>query len=166
MPHPKHSTVRKRYREKCGYCGVTEIDCGGELTVDHFVPVVAGGDESDGNLVYCCSRCNLYKGRFIPTGEHVIAGRRVLHPQLDRVKEHIRESKVTGLLEPLSVTGAFHIGLLQLNRQALVDHRQRNTLIEVFLSKHNVLTQDLEWLDGESVTKTEYLRRLRELFGI
>jgi DNA-directed RNA polymerase subunit RPC12/RpoP len=62
MAHPRLPTVRERYAFCCGYCGVCEADVGGELTVDHFCPVSAGGDDSDENLVYACVRCNQYKG--------------------------------------------------------------------------------------------------------
>ncbi len=54
MAHPKHHAVRQRYGGCCGYCGLSETDTGGELTVDHFRPLSAGGDDGDGNLVYAC----------------------------------------------------------------------------------------------------------------
>jgi hypothetical protein len=50
MAHPKLQMVRTRYAFCCGYCGVSEADAGGELTVGHFHPVAAGGDHSDENL--------------------------------------------------------------------------------------------------------------------
>ena len=77
MAHPKHEQVRQRYGLHCGYCGVAEEDVGGELTVDHYVPVSAGGDETDGNLVYACHRCNLYKGDFRSNEEDIRFGRLV-----------------------------------------------------------------------------------------
>jgi hypothetical protein len=58
MAHPRHQVVRERYRRCCGYCQVSEIETGGELTIDHFQPVTAGGDDSDDNLVYACFRDN------------------------------------------------------------------------------------------------------------
>jgi HNH endonuclease len=56
VAHPKLDAVRQRYQYRCGYCGVSETDTGGELTVDHYRPVTAGGDDSDDNLIYCCPR--------------------------------------------------------------------------------------------------------------
>lgn len=56
MAHPKNLEVRQRYEGRCGYCGVSEGETGGELTVDHFRPLCAGGDDTDDNLVYCCFR--------------------------------------------------------------------------------------------------------------
>jgi FtsZ-binding cell division protein ZapB len=33
--------VRERYGRRCGYCGISELDNGAELTVDHFQPRIA-----------------------------------------------------------------------------------------------------------------------------
>jgi hypothetical protein len=35
--------VRQRAHFACEFCGVTETDAGGELTVDHFQPTAKGG---------------------------------------------------------------------------------------------------------------------------
>jgi 5-methylcytosine-specific restriction endonuclease McrA len=80
VAHPKHEQVRQRYGYRCGYCGVTEVDAGGDLTVDHHQPVAAGGDDSDANLVYACSRCNLYKADFVASADNLARGWQVLHP--------------------------------------------------------------------------------------
>ena len=42
MAHPRHEEVRRRYGLRCGYCGVSEAETGGELTVDHFSTRVRG----------------------------------------------------------------------------------------------------------------------------
>lgn len=53
--------VRRRAQQACEFCGVTETDTGGLLTVDHFQPTAKGGTDALGNLFYCCVRCNQYK---------------------------------------------------------------------------------------------------------
>lgn len=83
MAHPKLEQVRQRYDCCCGYCGVSEVDAGGTLTVDHYRPVTRDGDDTDDNLVYACIHCNQYKGRFYPSPQDVACGRRVLHPLRD-----------------------------------------------------------------------------------
>jgi 5-methylcytosine-specific restriction endonuclease McrA len=50
--------VRRRANECCEYCGVTETDSAGRLTVDHFQPRAQGGPDELDNLLYCCWRCN------------------------------------------------------------------------------------------------------------
>ncbi len=46
--------IIKRDRGICQYCGKSEDP----MTVDHVVPKSHGGDDSWGNLVCACSRCN------------------------------------------------------------------------------------------------------------
>lgn len=112
MAHPKHEQVRQRYALRCAYCGVSETDAGGELTVDHYRPCVAGGDERDDNLVYACFRCNQYKGDFFPSKVELARGHRLLHPLLDDVAAHIGLNLRTGELEPLTEIGRTHVMLL------------------------------------------------------
>lgn len=53
--------VRRRANHACEFCGITETDGGGLLTIDHYQPKVRGGDDSLDNLLYCCVRRNQYK---------------------------------------------------------------------------------------------------------
>ena len=125
MAHFKHQSVRVLYAYCCGYCGLSETDAGGELTVDHHEPVSAGGDDSDENLVYACFRCNLHKGAFTPSEAQRAQGLRLLHPLRDNLAEHIQENRETGRLESLTAIGALHIFTLELNRDALIANRQQ-----------------------------------------
>jgi hypothetical protein len=131
LAHPKHAQVRQRFNGCCAYCGVSEVDVGGELTVDHYQPVAAGGDDSDDNLVYACHRCNLYKTDYVPDAEALARGERVLHPLRDQAALHYREDEQTGLLIPLTNTGRVHIMVLRLNRPPLVQHRLRRRVAQL-----------------------------------
>lgn len=123
MAHPQHEQVRQRYSFRCGYCGVSEADSGGRLTVDHYHPVSQGGDESEDNLVYACIKCNQFKGDFIPHADDQRNERRVLHPLIDPIGQHVQLEPGKGRLKSPTRTGRFHIELLQLNRPELVKHR-------------------------------------------
>lgn len=125
MAHPKHNAVRRRYGGRCGYCGISEIDSGGELTVDHYCPVSAGGDDSEDNLVYCCPRCNQYKAAFVPTPDEAAQGLHILHPLQDDLDAHLALNHQTGILEARTEVGRLHIRVLRLNRPALIDSRIR-----------------------------------------
>ena len=59
--------VRQRANFACEFCGITETDAGGELTIDHYQPTAKGGDDGPENLLYCCARCNQYKLDYWPT---------------------------------------------------------------------------------------------------
>lgn len=47
--------IRAHYR--CAWCGLQTIP--GRRHVDHVVPRALGGDDSPGNLVLSCAKCNL-----------------------------------------------------------------------------------------------------------
>lgn len=71
--------VRRRAHQACEFCGVSETDVGGQLTVDHFQPRSQGGTDSLDNLLYCCGPCNQYKLDYWPTGP--TCGTRVTNPR-------------------------------------------------------------------------------------
>lgn len=166
MAHERHQAVREGFAYRCGYCGVSEADTGGELTVDHYHPLSAGGDETDKNLVYCCNRCNLYKGDFWPTAADISQGYRILHPNDDDLDRHLRLSLRTGEMEPLTETGRFHIALLQLNRPALVSHRLQKRLLTLLAEKEQLLQAENSQLRATIQAQEEYLIRLRRWMGL
>jgi hypothetical protein len=113
--------LRERYRFRCGYCGTTEVDAGGELTVDHFQPRSMGGADTPDNWVYACITCNDHKGDYWQPH----SAQRILHPERDPIVEHIREGE-DGEWIPLTEMGRFHLNRLRLNRPQLVAQRRRN----------------------------------------
>lgn len=165
MSHPKHNEVRTRFHARCGYCGVREEDAGGELTVDHFVPVSAGGTDNDDNLVYACFRCNLFKSGFHPTDEDRSNGHVLLHPMQDNVAAHVRLDDTTGRLEPLTETGRFHIALLRLNRTALVMRRIRKRHQELLQARRELLEAEIKELHAIIAAQEKYIAYLKGLLG-
>jgi hypothetical protein len=168
MAHPKLPSVRLRFQFGCGYCGVTETDVGGELTVDHFLPVSAGGVDDEENLVYACVRCNQYKGALYVEGTDPALVGRLLHPSLDSLAEHLHEDPVTGRLEPLTASGRFQIEVLRLNRPALIANRQRRRLmallkerLEQALHENVVLAKQLACQEAYVATLERLLERRR-----
>jgi hypothetical protein len=139
VAHHKHNQVRARYRARCGYCGVAEEDTGGDLTVDHFIPVIAGGDEGDDNLIYACFRCNLYKCDYCPSATDRAEGHVILHPFRDDIPKHLRLDEAIGELQPLTETGRFHVAVLRLNRPGLVALRLRRHFFELLLEHKDLV---------------------------
>lgn len=162
MAHAKHAEVRERYGFRCGYCGVSETDSGGELTVDHYHPDSRGGTEDDENLVYACFRCNLHKSDNLPLvvnadGENV---KQILHPLRDAVRQHIGEND-DGTLFGLTATGESHIEILDLNRAALVARRGSQSYV-VSLQSSTVDTEVAE-LYKVIASQEEYITTLETL---
>jgi hypothetical protein len=113
--------VRQRAGFACEYCGVSETDTGGLMTVDHFQPRARGGSDDLGNLLNCCFRCNLYKADYWPSEPNDPV---LWNPRHVPISSHVL-TLADGTLYPLSATGAFTVQRLRLNRPPLVAYRCR-----------------------------------------
>ncbi|HSN99486.1 MAG TPA: HNH endonuclease [Candidatus Nanopelagicales bacterium] len=113
--------VRDRFNARCGYCGVHEDAVGSTLTVDHYRPRARGGSDEATNLVYCCARCNEYKGAYWHEQDapHV----RLLHPGRDDLTQHLRATD-DGRVRGVTPEGEFFVQRLRLNRPQLVAYRR------------------------------------------
>jgi hypothetical protein len=114
-------SVRASYGFRCGYCGVTETESGGQLEIDHFCPQSHGGQDTPDNMVYACPACNRFKGDYWPTPE-ASPDLMLLHPQQDDLTAHV-ELLPDGRLIGLTKRGWFHIQRLRLNCAQLVELR-------------------------------------------
>lgn len=112
--------VRQRAGFACEFCGVTEANVGGQLTLDHFRPRSKGGTDTVENLLYCCVRCNQYKQDYWPSQPEESM---IWNPLIEPATAHFLEGE-EGKLFPLTETGSFTIKRLRLNRFPLIAHRQ------------------------------------------
>lgn len=115
----RRQKIRARANYSCEYCGISETDNGGELTVDHFRPQSQDGGDNEENLVYCCFRCNLYKG------DYWAEDSKLFNPRTEKREEHFWLSE-SGKLFALTETCEFNIELLRLNRPPLVTKRAQD----------------------------------------
>lgn len=161
MPHPKFEVIRRLYRQTCGYCGVTESAVGSEMTVDHFMPRVAGGSDELDNLVYACWKCNQFKHDFWPGPDDLAHQHRILHPLLDDLDIHLHPNEETGRLEGLTATGRFHIAALRLNRPQLVKYRLGQHLQQMLQEKHRLLELQIDELRKTIAAQEQYLAALQ-----
>jgi hypothetical protein len=153
--------VRERAKFACEYCGVTETDTGGPLTIDHFRPRASGGTDEFDNLLYCCFRCNLYKADYWPV--------QPTDPPLWNPRETARTTHLLlladGRLYPITLTGEFTLRRLRLNRSALVAyhlrHRMRTEEGEL-LARHRDMLRLLEQLQQQHAKLLEEQRGLLE----
>jgi hypothetical protein len=111
--------VRQRTAFACEYCGITETDADGLLTVDHFQPQAHGGADDLANLLYCCHRCNLYKADYWPTQP---TDPNFWNPNEENAETHLL-FLANGTLYPIKATGTFTLRRLRLNRPPLTAHR-------------------------------------------
>jgi HNH endonuclease len=131
--------VRQRAQCACEFCGVTEIDVGGMLTIDHFQPHTKAGSDTLGNLIYACIACNQYKQDYWPRTEIAPI---LWNPRQESASLHFVEQE-DGQLTALTPTGVFTIKRLRLNRSQLIAARQRrqqHLQVEKLLRRYQELT--------------------------
>lgn len=116
--------VRQRANSRCEYCETSETAGGGQLTIDHFRPRSKGGNDDHDNLVYCCFRCNLFKGDYWPDESSKSS---LFNPRCDKREDHFWLSD-SGEIFGLTDRGKFTICRLRLNRPPLVVRRQNDYL--------------------------------------
>lgn len=113
--------VRQRARCACEFCGISEIDTGGLLTIDHFQPRSKGGSDEPSNLIYACPSCNQFKQDYWPKTE---TAPQLWNPRRDPASEHFIELE-NGELTAITPVGSFSIKRLRLNRSQLIATRRR-----------------------------------------
>jgi hypothetical protein len=113
--------VRQRAGCVCEFCGVSEVDVGGLLTLDHFQPQSKGGQDTFENLLYACAVCNQFKQDYWPSKSE---SPRLWNPREELSSQHWVELE-DGYWAALSPQGEFTIQRLRLNRSQLVAARQR-----------------------------------------
>ncbi|MBM4043943.1 MAG: HNH endonuclease [Planctomycetes bacterium] len=153
--------VRRRAHRACEFCGVSETDVGGQLTVDHFRPRSQGGTDSLDNLLYCCGPCNQYKLDYWPTDP---GSPRLWNPRHEPAGEHFVELE-DGTLHPLTSVGAFTLRRLRLNRPPLVAlrlHKRQEADALRLLTRYRDLTQALSQLLTQQAALMEEQQALLE----
>jgi len=108
--------VRERARDRCEYCGLTQVIQAATFHIEHIVPRRKGGGDGADNLALACPSCNLHKSYHVEskdpeTGEIVS----LFHPRRDKWEEHFRA-------EDLRIIGVTSVGratvaLLNLNSE-------------------------------------------------
>lgn len=119
IPAETRLYVRQRAALACEYCGVTENDTAGELTIDHYHPQSLGGADTVDNLLYCCQRCNQYKSDYWPATADDLS---LWNPRQEPSANHML-ILADGTIYPLTPIGTFTIRRLRLNRPPLIAYR-------------------------------------------
>jgi hypothetical protein len=161
LPEAIREQVRSRAICACEFCGVTEADTGGLLTMDHFRPSTQGGSDALDNLLYCCPRCNQYKADYWPADP---AQPPLWNPRQTPASAHFIELD-DGQLHSLSAVGAFTLRRLRLNRPPLVALRRRKRLQADearLLARYRDLAEVLEHLNRQQAALLEEQHQLLE----
>ncbi len=150
IPVELRNQIWETYKFACGYCGISEIDVGSELEIDHFRPIVKGGTDEPQNLVYSCTTCNRFKSHYWPT-DNTPQTFHLLHPIADDLTTHIQET-ADGRINGLTQRGWFHIRWLHLNRPQLIAQAELT---------NNELRTQVQALQSEIIQLRAIIARLR-----
>lgn len=122
--------VESRANGRCEYCKAAVIFSPHHFTIDHILPVSAGGSDELSNLAYACFACNRYKqDKTSAVDPFSQAEFPLYNPREEIWQQHfvwdIGFTKMWGL----TAIGRATIEALQLNRPTLI--RMRQELLEV-----------------------------------
>ena len=110
----------------CGYCLSDETLPGTPLSIEHIVPVAAGGPTTRENLWLACRPCNEFKGiqthtEDPETGEIMP----LFNPRTQDWRTHFDWNNDKTRIVGLTPTGRATVTALQLNRSILAKARRR-----------------------------------------
>jgi len=126
IPPNLRRQVAKDAGHRCGYCLSDEALTGLPLSIDHIVPVAAGGPSIRENLWLACRPCNEFKGAQThaedpETGETAP----LFNPRTQDWHAHFAWNDDKTHIIGLTPTGRATVMALQLNRSILVKARRR-----------------------------------------
>lgn len=115
---------------RCGYCRADERFTGSLLSIEHILPIAAGGPTERENLWRSCRECNERKGAQVqatdPENGEVVD---LYNPRTQRWRDHFRWSEDGLLVIGLTPVGRASVAALDLNRPHQVVARQRWVLV-------------------------------------
>ncbi|MFN8439893.1 MAG: HNH endonuclease signature motif containing protein [Caldilineaceae bacterium] len=116
--------IRKEAHYRCGYCQTQERVSGVPLTIEHLIPVAAGGNNTEVNLWLSCRLCNEAKASQInaldmETGATVP----LYNPRTQPWQEHFHWDLSKTRLVGLTAIGRATIDALQLNDEFRIASR-------------------------------------------
>jgi hypothetical protein len=111
---------------RCGYCRTDERLTGSPLSIEHILPIAAGGPTERENLWRSCRECNERKGAQVqatdPESSEIVA---LYNPRTQRWADHFRWSDDGLFVLGLTAVGRATVVALDLNRAHQLVARQR-----------------------------------------
>lgn len=122
--------IRADAGHRCGYCRSDERVTGSLLSIEHILPVAAGGLTERSNLWRSCRECNERKGAQIqvtdPDSGEIV---NLYNPRTQHWRDHFRWSDDGLLIIGVTVIGRATVAALDLNRPHQIVARQRWVLV-------------------------------------
>lgn len=120
--------VVERAKNRCEYCGLSQLGQVATFHIDHITPVIAGGETITENLALACVSCSLRKGAR-QTVQDPETGKAVpiFNPRQQGWQTHFAWEGVT--LVGLTAVGRAMIQALDLNRAIMLAIRTEEALL-------------------------------------
>jgi len=125
LPAELREQVRQRAGYLCEYCHTSERWQYVRFTMDHVVPVIAGGSETLENLALACFHCNRRKSnKRSATDPETGAATALFNPRLQLWPANFIWSTDGLLVIPRTATGRATVSALELNRARIIEIRR------------------------------------------
>ena len=120
LPPEVQEAVRFRAGHRCEYCHAPEQWQYVEFTMEHLIPIAAGGTSTIENLALACFACNRRKWDR-RTGIDPDAGGeyQLFNPRVDRWNDHFAWSADGLTIVGVTSAGRVTVSMLDLNRERL-----------------------------------------------
>ncbi|MBD2256260.1 HNH endonuclease signature motif containing protein [Pseudanabaena sp. FACHB-2040] len=130
IPAEMQRQVRRRAKFLCEYCHASEQWQYVQFTIDHIIPLTAGGSDDLENLALACFHCNRRKSNRqavtdFQTGVEVA----LFNPRLQRWHDHFAWSSDLLEVVGLTPTGRATVTALALNRDRILAIRATDLAI-------------------------------------
>lgn len=130
LPTQLRGLVRQRAKDLCEYCKTNERWQYVRFTIDHVVPLRAGGSDDSENLALACFHCNRRKSNrqtaIDPLSSEEV---RLFNPRKDEWSDHFSWS-LDGLeILPRTAAGRATVKLLEMNRGRIIEIRRADVVV-------------------------------------
>lgn len=125
IPTELRKLVARRAGYCCEYCRAQEKYSPDYFAIEHIIPLVKGGTNSEENLAYACQACNNHKYTFTEETDPVTGVSSDLYnPRADNWSDHFRWSNDLLYVAGITPKGRATIERLKINRTSLVNLRE------------------------------------------
>lgn len=125
LPPQLREFVRERAKYLCEYCQTNERWQYVSFTIDHVVPLTAGGSDHPENLALACFHCNRRKSNKQTSVDPLTnEDAPLFNPRIQRWTDHFRWTGDGLKIEATTAAGRATIGLLEMNRPRVLDIRR------------------------------------------
>lgn len=125
IPKAARDKIAAMAHHRCEYCQTAQQISGGQMNIEHIIPLARGGGSEENNLCLACAWCNSYKwahthGVDPETGQETA----LFHPRQHQWSVHFRWSEDGITIIGLTATGRATVATLKMNNDYIASARR------------------------------------------